>query len=65
MVRTLRTAYRGPRPELPGWLRRSQAQAAHPDIFYNYYNGPTVFGRGTPAQLYISPRPTPPLVGHT
>ena len=42
-----------------------QASAAHPDIFYNYYNGPTVFGQGTPAQLYISPRPTPPLVGHT
>ncbi len=43
----------------------SQAQAEHPDIFNNYYNGPTVFGQGTPTQLYISPRPTPPLVGHT
>jgi hypothetical protein len=41
------------------------AEAAHPDIFYNFYNGPTVYGQGTPAQLYISPRPTPPLVGHT
>jgi len=43
----------------------SEARAEHPDIFNNYYNGPTVFGQGTPTQLYISPRPTPPLVGHT
>ncbi len=46
-------------------LGASQARAEHPDIFYNYYQGPTVFGQGTPAQLYISPRPTPPMVGHT
>lgn len=43
----------------------SQAEAAHPDIFYNYYQGPTIYGAGQPAQLYISPRTTPPLVGHT
>lgn len=43
----------------------TQAEAGHPDIFYNYYNGPTRFGVGQPAQLYVSPRPTPPLVGHT
>jgi hypothetical protein len=43
----------------------SQAEAAHPDIFYNFYNGPTIYGAGQPAQLYISPRPTPPMVGHT
>ena len=41
------------------------AEAAHPDIFYNFYQGPTASGVGTPAQLYVSPRPTPPLVGHT
>jgi hypothetical protein len=39
----------------------ASAQAA--DLFYNYYvagvNG------GPPAQLYLCPRPTPPLVGHT
>lgn len=34
------------------------AQAA--DLFYNYY----VPGN-PPAQMYLSPRPTPPLVGHT
>jgi len=42
-------------------LGGSTAQAA--DLFYNYYvagvNG------GPPAQLYLVPRPTPPLVGHT
>jgi hypothetical protein len=30
------------------------------DLFYNYYAS-----GNPPAQLYISPRPTPPLVGHT
>jgi len=50
---------------LCGGFGDKQAEAAHPDIFYNYYNGPTVFGQGTPAQLYVSPRPTPPMVGHT
>ncbi|HEY1602331.1 MAG TPA: hypothetical protein VGG64_22205 [Pirellulales bacterium] len=34
------------------------------DLFYNYYAGPSVNG-GQPAQLYVSPRPTPPFVGHT
>jgi hypothetical protein len=34
------------------------------DIFYNYYVGPGAAG-GVPAQMYISPRPTPPFVGHT
>ena len=34
------------------------------DMFYNYYTTPSVYG-GQPAQLYISPRPTPPFVGHT
>jgi hypothetical protein len=41
------------------------AHAAHPDLFYNYYVGPSCSGAGTPAQLYLSPRPTPPWVGHT
>jgi hypothetical protein len=46
-------------------LGPSAVQADHPDIFYNFYQGPTASGVGTPAQLYVSPRPTPPLVGHT
>jgi len=42
-------------------LGSPSAQAA--DLFYNYYV-PGVNG-GPPAQLYLCPRPTPPLVGHT
>ncbi|HUT13323.1 MAG TPA: hypothetical protein VMY42_22740 [Thermoguttaceae bacterium] len=34
------------------------------DLFYNYYVPPGACG-GVGAQLYVSPRPTPPLVGHT
>ncbi len=35
------------------------------DLFYNYYIGPGQINPGIPAQLYLSPRPTPPWVGHT
>jgi hypothetical protein len=48
-----------------GLFAVAAAEAAHPDIFYNYYQGPTIYGAGQPAELYVSPRPTPPLVGHT
>jgi len=34
-----------------------------PALFYNFY-APNYCG-GVPAQLYIAPRPVPPLVGHT
>ncbi len=38
------------------------AQAEIPTgLFSNYYVGPP----GHPAQMYVSPRPTPPFVGHT
>ena len=43
----------------------STAEAGHPDIFYNFFVGPYSPGGGVPAQLYVAPRPTPPLVGHT
>jgi hypothetical protein len=38
-----------------------------PDLFYNYYVGPvSCHGQtGVGAQLYVSPLPVPPLVGHT
>ena len=38
-----------------------------PDVFYNMFVGPVPCGPYGPtgAQLYVSPRPTPPLVGHT
>ncbi len=51
---------------------RAQAQDycgpySRPDLFYNYYVPPVaccnIAAEG--AELYISPRPTPPLVGHT
>ena len=35
-----------------------------PDLFYNYYVPPGSSG-GVGAELYVSPRPTPPMVGHT
>jgi len=35
-----------------------------PNLFYNYYV-PAVGYQGVGAQLYVCPRPTPPLVGHT
>lgn len=34
-----------------------------PDLFYNYYAWPSCTNVG--AELYVSPRPVPPLVGHT
>ena len=39
-------------------------QRTSPDLFYNYYAPPGPCG-GVGAQLYLAPRPTPPLVGHT
>lgn len=43
-----------------------QVEAAAPryDLFYNYYQSGSIMG-GVPAQMYLSPRPVPPLVGHT
>ena len=38
--------------------------ATPPDLFCNYYVPAGDCG-GVPAQLYLSPRPTPPVVGHT
>ena len=48
-----------PRPRRSSGIQRPQPRY---DLFYNYYAGQ--YG-GQPAQLYISPRPTPPFVGHT
>jgi hypothetical protein len=39
-------------------------QRTAPDLFYNHYVAPGACG-GVGAQLYLSPLPTPPLVGHT
>jgi hypothetical protein len=40
------------------------ASAVQPDLFANYYAKPGAAG-GIPAQMYLSPVPVPPLVGHT
>jgi hypothetical protein len=45
-----------------------QARAEFPyhgskDLFYNYYVAPNPGAVG--AELYVSPRPVPPLTGHT
>ena len=38
-----------------------------PDVFYNFWVPPVPTGSapGVGAQLYVSPRPVPPRVGHT
>lgn len=52
------------------WFAPSAARAERParyrepgDLFYNFYTDPG-YG-GISAEMYLSPRPTPPLVGHT
>jgi hypothetical protein len=42
-------------------------EAPTPDVFYNFYVPPVPAGSypGVGAQLYVSPRPVPPRVGHT
>jgi len=44
---------------------RYAQQAGPHDLFYNYYVGPGNCGGAAVAGMYPSPRPTPPLVGHT
>jgi len=55
-----------------GLVTCQDAFAAHPqrrsvqgDIFYNHYAYDHQTNQGVPAQLYMSPVPTPPIVGHT
>lgn len=45
-------------------LASGSAHAVQSDLFANYYVGPSVYG-GVPAQMYVSPQPAPPHVGHT
>jgi hypothetical protein len=47
-----------------GWVGDcSYRWYGQPDLFYNYYAWPSCTGVG--AELYVSPRPVPPHVGHT
>lgn len=62
--RILRTLLTAAAFWLLGGLDQDGTRAARAaDLFYNHYV-PNYHG-GPPAQLYLSPRPTPPLVGHT
>lgn len=49
----------------PGRAQGYTYATTNPDLFYNYYVGPSECAGGVVAQLYVAPRPTPPLVGHT
>ena len=44
-------------------VAQAQQPTAPGDLFYNFY-APSAVG-GPPAQMYLSPVPTPPYVGHT
>jgi hypothetical protein len=51
--------------EQPGWDgKRHISYQQQKDLFYNYYAQPGPYN-GAAAQLYVSPRPVPPNVGHT
>jgi hypothetical protein len=52
-----------PAKSAPAATLPANGPAASPGVF-NYYVQPGVAGP-LGAQLYVSPRPTPPLVGHT
>jgi hypothetical protein len=48
-----------------GWNgKRHISYQQQKDLFYNYYAQPGP-NNGAAAELYISPRPVPPFVGHT
>ncbi|HBO43814.1 MAG TPA: hypothetical protein DD670_07765 [Planctomycetaceae bacterium] len=46
-----------------GVVRAEAGQMNSSDLFYNYYVPPDNSGVG--AELYVSPRPAPAMVGHT
>jgi len=46
-----------------GQFKRSISYQSKNDLFANYYEGPQP--SGTVAQMYVSPLPVPPHVGHT
>jgi hypothetical protein len=47
-----------------GRVQAGDQQHVAPDLFYNFYVPPGNCG-APGAQLYVSPLPTPPYVGHT
>lgn len=49
--------------EVEGRFKRIISYQSKGDLFYNCYEGP--YPSGTAAQMYVSPLPVPPNVGHT
>ena len=47
-----------------GRVQAGDQKHVAPDLFYNFYVPPCYYG-APGAQLYVSPLPTPPYVGHT
>jgi len=54
----------GHQPRLIRKIASPYDTASRPDLFYNYYVAPPICADGVSAQMYLSPRPTPPQVGH-
>lgn len=50
--------------QLNGDSKRRISYQYQKDLFYNYYAQPGPF-YNTPSQIYVSPQPVPPHVGHT
>lgn len=46
-----------------GRYKKSISYQSKRDLFYNFHEGPDP--SGVTADMYVSPRPTPPHVGHT
>jgi len=51
-------------PDATRQVQAANHYSTEPELFHNYYVPPGNYG-GVPAQLYLSPVPTPPVVGHT
>ncbi len=62
---SLSFAHRASAQFKPGWDgKRHISYQQQKDLFYNYYAQPGPFN-GAAAEMYVSPRPVPPFVGHT
>ena len=51
-----------PADAVEGPFRRTISYQSKRDLFYNFYEGPEP--SGVTAEMYVSPLPTPPHVGH-
>ena len=51
-------------PQASSEAQAEGRQISSSDLFYNFYT-PATISPGAAAQLYVSPRPVPPMAGHT